>query len=45
MPASCWARMVSDMCAITATGAYTQFPQQGTLVIEDDVEIGANSHY
>ena len=26
-----------------ATGAYTQFPQQGTLVIEDDVEIGANS--
>ena len=26
-----------------ATGAYTQFPQQGTLVIEDDVEIGANT--
>ena len=25
------------------TGAYTQFPQQGTLVIEDDLEIGANS--
>ena len=25
-----------------ATGAYTQFPQQGTLAIEDDVEIGAN---
>jgi UDP-3-O-[3-hydroxymyristoyl] glucosamine N-acyltransferase len=25
------------------TGAYTQFPQQGRLVIEDDVEIGANS--
>jgi UDP-3-O-[3-hydroxymyristoyl] glucosamine N-acyltransferase len=25
------------------TGSYTQFPQQGTLVIEDDVEIGANS--
>ena len=25
-----------------ATGAHTQFPQQGTLVIEDDVEIGAN---
>jgi UDP-3-O-[3-hydroxymyristoyl] glucosamine N-acyltransferase len=25
------------------TGAYTQFPQQGTLHIEDDVEIGANS--
>jgi len=25
------------------TGAYTQFPQQGTLVIEDDVEIGSNS--
>ena len=24
------------------TGAHTQFPQQGTLVIEDDVEIGAN---
>jgi len=27
----------------TASGAYTQFPQQGTLLIEDDVEIGANS--
>ncbi len=27
----------------SATGAYTQFPQQGTLVIEDEVEIGANS--
>lgn len=26
-----------------ASGSYTQFPQQGTLVIEDDVEIGANS--
>jgi UDP-3-O-[3-hydroxymyristoyl] glucosamine N-acyltransferase len=26
-----------------ATGEYTQFPQQGRLVIEDDVEIGANS--
>ena len=26
-----------------ASGAYTQFPQQGGLVIEDDVEIGANS--
>jgi UDP-3-O-[3-hydroxymyristoyl] glucosamine N-acyltransferase len=26
-----------------ATGAYTQFPQQGELTIEDDVEIGANS--
>lgn len=25
------------------SGAYTQFPQQGVLVIEDDVEIGANS--
>jgi UDP-3-O-[3-hydroxymyristoyl] glucosamine N-acyltransferase len=25
-----------------ATGAHIQFPQQGTLVIEDDVEIGAN---
>ena len=24
------------------TGAYTQFPQQGRLAIEDDVEIGAN---
>jgi UDP-3-O-[3-hydroxymyristoyl] glucosamine N-acyltransferase len=24
-------------------GAYTQFPQQGELIIEDDVEIGANS--
>ena len=26
-----------------ATGAYLQFPQQGTLVVEDDVEIGANT--
>jgi len=26
-----------------SSGTYTQFPQQGTLVIEDDVEIGANS--
>jgi UDP-3-O-[3-hydroxymyristoyl] glucosamine N-acyltransferase len=26
-----------------ATGEYTQFPQQGRLVIEDDVEIGANT--
>jgi UDP-3-O-[3-hydroxymyristoyl] glucosamine N-acyltransferase len=26
-----------------ATGEYTQFPQQGTLTIEDEVEIGANS--
>ncbi|RRA50205.1 UDP-3-O-(3-hydroxymyristoyl)glucosamine N-acyltransferase [Acidipila sp. EB88] len=26
-----------------ATGAYEQFPQQGTLLIEDDVEIGANT--
>src|SRR6202007_339046 len=25
------------------TGAYQQFPQQGTLAIEDDVEIGANT--
>ncbi len=25
------------------TGAYTQFPQQGGLAIEEDVEIGANS--
>ena len=25
------------------TGAHTQFPQQGTLRIEDDVEIGANT--
>jgi len=25
------------------TGAYTQFPQQGRLIIEDDVEIGANT--
>jgi UDP-3-O-[3-hydroxymyristoyl] glucosamine N-acyltransferase len=27
----------------STTGVYTQFPQQGTLLIEDDVEIGANS--
>lgn len=25
------------------TGEYTQFPQQGTLVLEDDVEVGANT--
>jgi len=31
------------VCARRRSGAYTQFPQQGTLVIEDDVEIGANS--
>jgi UDP-3-O-[3-hydroxymyristoyl] glucosamine N-acyltransferase len=27
----------------SASHAYSKFPQQGTLVIEDDVEIGANS--
>src|SRR5208337_4244483 len=27
----------------STTGAYTQFPQQGMLLIEDDVEIGANT--
>ncbi len=27
----------------SASGAYTQFPQQGTLLLEDEVEIGANS--
>lgn len=26
-----------------ATGEYLQFPQQGTLTLEDDVEIGANT--
>ena len=26
-----------------ASGEYTQFPQQGTLIIEDDVEVGANT--
>jgi UDP-3-O-[3-hydroxymyristoyl] glucosamine N-acyltransferase len=26
-----------------SSGAYTQFPQQGTLVLEDDVEVGANT--
>lgn len=26
-----------------ATGEYLQFPQQGVLVVEDDVEIGANT--
>ena len=26
-----------------STGAYTQFPQQGTLTVEDEVEIGANT--
>ena len=25
------------------SGTYTQFPQQGTLLLEDDVEIGANT--
>ena len=25
------------------SGAYTQFPQQGTLVLEDEVEVGANT--
>ena len=27
----------------TVSGTYTQFPQQGRLVLEDDVEIGANT--
>jgi UDP-3-O-[3-hydroxymyristoyl] glucosamine N-acyltransferase len=27
----------------SATGEYTKFPQQGRLIIEDDVEIGANT--
>jgi UDP-3-O-[3-hydroxymyristoyl] glucosamine N-acyltransferase len=27
----------------SATGEYLAFPQQGTLVVEDDVEIGANT--
>lgn len=27
----------------TATGEYLQFPQQGRLVLEDDVEVGANT--
>jgi UDP-3-O-[3-hydroxymyristoyl] glucosamine N-acyltransferase len=27
----------------SATSEYTQFPQQGRLIIEDDVEIGANT--
>jgi UDP-3-O-[3-hydroxymyristoyl] glucosamine N-acyltransferase len=27
----------------SATGTYTQFPQQGRLLIGDDVEVGANS--
>jgi UDP-3-O-[3-hydroxymyristoyl] glucosamine N-acyltransferase len=27
----------------SATGEYLMFPQQGTLVVEDDVEIGANT--
>lgn len=26
-----------------SNGTYTQFPQQGTLVLEDDVEVGANT--
>ena len=26
-----------------SNGEYTQFPQQGTLVLEDDVEVGANT--
>ncbi len=26
-----------------ATGEYTKFPQQGRLIVEDDVEIGANT--
>jgi len=25
------------------SGAYTQFPQQGSIVLEDDVEVGANT--
>ena len=29
--------------ARSSSGAYTLFPQQGTLTLEDDVEVGANS--
>lgn len=29
--------------ARSSSGTYTLFPQQGTLVLEDDVEVGANS--
>ena len=35
--------MVSDMFAIAQDGHYEKFPQVGRLVIEDDVEIGANT--
>ncbi len=31
------------VCARPGTGEYVAFPQQGTLRIEDDVEIGANT--
>jgi UDP-3-O-[3-hydroxymyristoyl] glucosamine N-acyltransferase len=43
MPGRCWGRMGLGMCAMRRRGRYTQFPQQGRLVIEDDVEIGANT--
>ena len=36
-------RTASAMCAIPPPALTRSFPQQGTLRIEDDVEIGANS--
>ncbi len=43
MPERCWGEMVSATCAMAKTGRYEKFPQMGSLEIEDDVEIGANS--
>ena len=43
MRGRCWAPTALVTSATPLTGEHTQFPQQGTLTIEDDVEIGANS--
>ena len=43
-PGRYWEQTVSATSATRTNGVqYTQFPQQGTLVIEDDVDIGANT--
>ena len=43
MQARCWAAMVSDMFAIVRPDITKNFRRSGRLVIEDDVEIGANA--
>jgi len=35
--------MLSDTYAIARGGRYEKFPQVGRLIVEDEVEIGANT--